>query len=70
MIESLTKGDLVAGPWHCPHCGKKITPITDPEEYDYVGYTGEGGVLTANCWYCEKPVTVRCFFVPAYEVLS
>ena len=70
MIEPLAKGDLVSGPWYCPHCGVEITPSTDPDEYDYVSYIGEGGVLTADCWHCEKPVTVRCFYVPAYEVLS
>lgn len=60
----------VGGPWCCPHCGVEITPILDPEEYDFDGYIGEGGVLTAECWNCEEPVTVRCHYIPAYEVIE
>lgn len=49
-------------PWYCPHCDREITPIFDPDEYEW--YEG-AGTLTADCWHCEKPVTVQC--VPAYE---
>ena len=54
-------------PWYCPHCGSEITPIFDPGEYEWV--FGEGK-LTADCWHCGKPVTVRCVPYYEYEVID
>ena len=56
-------------PWLCPHCGQEIVPILDPDEYDWTLVIGEG-MLTADCWHCEKPVTVRCRSCYEYEVVD
>ncbi|MCI8425677.1 MAG: DUF3088 domain-containing protein [Adlercreutzia sp.] len=55
----------VGGPWYCPHCGEEVTPIFEPDEYEWMA--GEGR-LTASCWHCEQPVTVVCRTAYEYEV--